>query len=210
MGAVNLIQRSTFMTISLFTSFIAFGQIQWNVNAGAGVSYYELFNSNDVYNFHYTGGPVFQVGSSISSSFGKDAISGWEVGLNIISGGYYSVPPFENGRGWDYSNKKSIRDWYIQLPLSLSFDFFEGTGFLVGGRMNYRLETPKDLYLEYRKWIPAGHIGIFTRITPRIRLDVTGFIDIPPRVTLIDNRMSGSSESRRDVGATLNIRYTIN
>lgn len=185
------------------------GQIQWSAEAGGGITYFERV-MNDYPWPKYTGGPLFQAGASISSLFGKESMVGWEAGLRLVSGGYFYVPEKkdENGNdlGWDYSNKRSQRDWYIQMPVSLTFNMFEGTGFLLGARLNRRLTHLNKYTKSYRKWIPAAHLGIFTQITPRVRIDVTGFIDILER---LDSETS-FSPGLRDMGGSLNVRYQLN
>lgn len=194
-----------FLLLFLYT---AKAQIKWSTNLGGGITYFEnVFSDFPIPN--YTGGAMFQGGTSISSLFGRESKVGWEVGLNVVSAGYYSVPSLTDetglGIGWDYANKESRRDWYIQLPVSLTFNMFEGTGFLLGARMNRRL-TNLDKYNDnFRKWIPAAHLGIFTQITPRIRLDATAFMDIPMRYDLAIRDAQGL----REVGGSVNIRYTL-
>lgn len=183
-------------------------QINWSANLGGGVTYFEnVFGDFPIPN--YTGGAMFQAGTSISSLFGKESMVGWEVGLNVVTSGYYAVPEKtdENGQGlgWDYTNKVSQRDWYIQMPVSLTFNMFEGTGLLVGARINRRLTNLEKYGNSFQKWIPAAHLGIFTQITPRIRLDATAFMDIPERYDLA----IPDAQGLREVGGSLNIRYTL-
>jgi len=158
---------------------------------------------------NFTGGALYQTGSTVHSTFSREGMVGWEAGLMINRSGYFSIPPIldEDGGqiGWDYQNKVKIRDWYIQLPVSLTFNMFEGTGFLLGARINRRL-TNLDTYNEYfRKWIPAAHLGIFTHLSPRIRIDLTGFLDLPARYDL----QLEPDQKLREVGGSVNIRYTI-
>jgi len=192
----------------------SYGQINWNIHAGGGINYFKDINFQDRrFGERFLGGPIFLAGTSVSGLLVKESMTEWELGINIVNGGYYSVwVKFDENNvsnGWDYANKVSRRDWYLQIPASLSFNFFEGTGFLIGTRMNYRFSLPQHPYVEFRRWIPAGHLGVFTEITPRIRLDLTAFIDILAREEPKPHLASHNSLNRRDMGATLNIRYTL-
>lgn len=184
-------------------------QIDWSVNLGGGVTYLE-----DVFGDypwpHYTGGAMFQAGTSISSLFMKEGMVGWEAGVNIITSGYYLVPDKDmngssTGINWDYANRTSHRDWYVQVPVSFSFNMFEGTGFLLGARINRRLTNINRYTDSFPKWIPAAHLGVFTHISPRIRLDATAFMDLTKRLD-IKNPLS---KGLREYGDSLNIRYTL-
>lgn len=188
-------------------------QVHWSINLGGGVTY--LDNILDDYPWPlYTGGTHFQAGTSFSSLFSKEGMVGWEAGINISTSAYYLVQD-KSGSGsssdvdWDYANKTLFRDWYLQVPVSLSFNMFEGNGFLVGARINRRLsniEKYPDRFIQ--KWIPAAHLGIFTQVTPRIRMDATAFIDIGKRVGQPRNPFSDAKQFR-EFGGSINIRYTI-
>lgn len=205
------------VAVFLWCAGTSYGQVRWNIQAGGGVNYFtDIMDGNARRGEKYEGGPVFQAGASLSGNLGKETITDWEVGLNIINGGYYYVglntPEPSQPAEWDYANKTMNRDWYIQVPATLSFNFFEGTGFLTGARLNYRFKLPEHISYTYRRWIPAGHLGVFTQITPCIRIDLTGFIDILPREKLNplpNGQISGNSSDRRDMGGTLNLRYTL-
>lgn len=195
--------------IFILSLHFAQAQINWSANAGGGVTYFENVFSGYPWP-HYTGGAKFQAGTSISSLFGKESMVGWEAGLNITTSGYYLVPDksdtgSSSDLDWDYANRSSHRDWYVQLPVSLTFNMFEGTGFLLGARMNRRLTNIDKYNDNFRKWIPAAHLGVFTQITPRIRLDATASMDISERLEL------GFSDAQglREVGGSVNIRYTL-
>src|SRR5690625_437910 len=101
---------------------------------------------------------MFQAGTSISSLFMKEGMVGWEAGVNIITSGYYLVPDKDmngssTGINWDYANRTSHRDWYVQVPVSFSFNMFEGTGFLLGARINRRLTNINRYTDSFPKWI---------------------------------------------------------
>lgn len=183
-------------------------QINWSANVGGGMTSFENIFSDYPWP-RYEAGSMFQAGTSISSLFGKETMVGWEVGLNLVTPSYTWIPEDENGPGdgtaWDYENKQNQRNWYIQLPVSLTFNMFEGTGFLLGARLNRRISNLDSDYYFLPKWIPAAHLGIFTQINPRIRLDVTAFVDIPERVELTPSYAKGM----REVGGSLNVRYTL-
>lgn len=193
----------------------SFGQINWNIHAGGGLSYFNDINFQSIrLGERFLGGPVFLAGTSMSGPLVKETITEWELGINIVNGGYYAVglkiDEDNISNGWDYANKVSRRDWYLQIPASLSFNVFEGTGFLIGARMNYRFSLPQHPNFTYRRWIPAGHLGVFTQITPRIRVDLTAFVDILAREHVKPYLAGHNSLDRRDMGATLNLRYTLN
>lgn len=208
--------KKILFVILLYTSvnlMQADAQINWHYHFGGGVTY--LDNILDDFPWpHYTGGAHFQTGTSIGSLFTKDGMVGWEVGINISTSAYYYVPD-KSGNGssndveWDYGNRTGYRDWYLQLPVSLTFNMFEGTGFVLGTRINRRvsnIEKYSDSFIQ--KWIPAAHLGIFTQVTPRIRLDATAFIDIGKRLGIVENPF-GDGNKFREFGGSINIRYTI-
>lgn len=209
-----MIKTTIILASSLLYVCTSFAQLNWNVHAGGGLSYFNDFNFQSIrLGERFLGGPVFQVGTSVSRPLVKETMTEWELGINVVNGGYYGVGlKFDDegiSNGWDYANKINRQDWYLQVPASLSFNFFEGTGFLIGARMNYRFSLPQHPNFEYRRWIPAGHLGVFTEITPRIRLDLTAFIDILAREEVKPYLAGHNSLNRRDMGATINIRYTL-
>lgn len=203
-----MLKKLVLLSLMTFIVQTSYTQIQWSANVGTGVTYFE--NVFDGYPWpHYTGGLHFQGGTSISSLFNEEGMVGWEAGLNISTSAYYFVPDIGPGSSadleWDYANRTLFRDWYIQMPLSFTFNMFEGTGFIMGARINRRL-TNLDVYADsFRKWIPAAHLGIFTQISPRIRLDATAFMDIPKRLEIGLRNAKGL----RELGGSVNIRYTI-
>lgn len=185
-------------------------QTHWSGKIGGGAS--TLGNLFDEYPWpHFSGGPTFTVGTAIESTFRKEGMVGWEAGLNLVSSVYYLVPSTESNAPddpsyRDYDNKKALRHLYVQVPVSLTFNVFEGTGFLLGARINGRLAPGDEKAFNFRKWVPAAHLGIFTTITPRIRLDVTGHIDALYRY---DSSTKFLNSGRNEYGATLNFRYIL-
>lgn len=206
------ITRLILSIIFLFGMNAIVAQIQWHAKVGGGTNF--LYNLSRPYAYKRHPGILLKAGTSISSSFGKDAITGWEIGIKLVNDGYYWIPELfdDNKRpiGWDQDNKLSIRDWYVQLPVSLTFNFFEKAGFLLGGSISRRVSHLNDVnYVNYRReWLPSGHLGIFGQITPRMRLDVKAYLDLEPW-QLKPDRPGMYYDKSRKMGGSLNFRYTI-
>lgn len=197
----NKLLSGIFVALFLLNAHIADAQIQWNINFGGGLSTSSvLWNESSL--FTYDPGPLFRAGSSISSSFGKETLAGWELGINILREEYKWTSMSSDHQ------KGIISDWHLQIPISLTLDLFERVGFHLGGRMNWRL-TNKNTYAPYvRQWIPAVHVGTYVHINSRIRLDITTYMDILSR-----NKQSQSAavfvNKARGLGGSLNLRYTL-
>lgn len=197
----NKFSTGYYIVFCLLSTYMANAQMQWNVNLGGGISTSSVL-WNESSPFSYDHGPLLQAGSSISSSFGKETLAGWELGINIVRKQYKwtSKSPDEQ--------KGTISDWYLQVPLSLTLDLFEKVGFHLGGRVNWRL-TNTDTYGSFvRKWIPAAHVGAYVHINPRIRLDITTYMDILPRNKPLQHPGIFINKAR-GLGGALNLRYTI-
>src|SRR5690625_6282620 len=95
------------------------------------------------------------------------------------------------------------------MPLSLTLDLFEKVGFLLGGRINWRL-TNNNTYAPYvRKWIPATHIGTYVHINPRIRLDITTYMDILSRNKQLEDSGFLDRKSTRLNSSHVAISYAV-
>ena len=198
--------KNNFSSIGLAVFFLlyyhmAYSQMQWNISMGGGLSTSSGF-LNDHSLFTYDPGPLLKIGSSISSSMGKETLAGWELGLNLVREEFKwtsKISEIQEGK---------ISDWYVQVPLSLTLDLFERVGFHLGGSISRRL-TNLDTYAEnVRAWIPSTYIGVYFHINPRFRLDLTTYLDVLPRNKELMNPGYATSESR-GLGGTINIRYRI-
>src|SRR5690625_6467338 len=134
----NKFSTGYYIVFCLLSTSMANAQIQWNVNLGGGISTSSVL-WNESSPFSYDHGPLFQAGSSISSSFGKETLSGWDLGVNIVREQYEWTSKASGNQ------KGTIRDWYLQMPLSLTLDMFEKVGFLLGGRINRSEEHTSEL-----------------------------------------------------------------
>lgn len=203
------------LVLSLLITFysVRAQEVEWNVHVGGGITFVELLSAQDWKFYEQSPGASFQLGTSASSLFGDGAIVGWEAGVDLVNDGFYSVPLKSNPDGsseWDYDNKESIRDWYVKVPVSLTFDFFERVGFLTGVSMSRRISHLNQQYNDMnRLWLGSVHLGVYGKISDRLRLDITPYLDLQPRKQKSSSMPGIAYDKARRMGGMINLRYTI-
>lgn len=188
------------------------------------------------YRLHSKPEYLVSAGIGLSGSFEKDGILGWDAGLNIRTAGFGlranvvelegELDDFVLGILPKFDRTKSFRYWALHVPISLNYMPFEIIGFTVGGDLYYQVSSsPTDTEFPHGPLGQAmgfssmntpryqhpfqigGHIGIFSPIGEKVRLDLQLVTDLSPRLTV--EHPTGSELKFREAGLMLNVRYNL-
>lgn len=181
-------------------------------------------------------GILINGGAGLSGTFSESGMLGWEVGLNVRSGGFRLTPELIDQQGVlsDFYQKmlpelgqtKNFRYWALHLPLSITYLPFEHVGFKLGADLYYQFSSNSTTnQLPYGKlgetmgltthYAPkyqhpfqmGAHVGLFAPINERLRIDLDFFTDIAPRLKVTPASPGRSRYNFREMGARLNTRY---
>ncbi len=124
----------------------------------------------------------------------------------------------------DYDNIYRWNHWSVNIPMFLNFQVFGPIGWKIGGNANYILsEFPDEDKIKINGGYPSldtkfesfnwqGHIGFFTTLGPKIRLEALAFSDFKPRLTHGEYSSDGQPvfPEYREMGLYLNVLYKLN
>jgi|GEM_PF-1534804 len=222
----------------------------WYVTAGAGATALRDFNStfSDLQygvretdasiDYKLNSKPDFLIngGVGLSGTFQPNGMLGWDVGLNIRSGGFRLTPELLEQKGQlsdfyqqmlpEFGQTKKFRYWAMHLPVSLTYLPFEYVGFKIGADLYYQFSSNiTDSQLPYGElgetmgftthYAPqyqhpfqvGAHVGVFAPVNERLRLDLDFFTDISPRLKVSPANPASSKNNFREMGVRLNTRY---
>lgn len=120
----------------------------------------------------------------------------------------------------DYNNVYRKRDWGLTMPVSLLYDVFHPVGLIFGADLNYMLSSfpEKDLIkinsavgakTEFKDFNIAGHLGLYSDLSPRIRLEGKIFSDIKPRINYMAIHSDEVERGYRRIGFSVDILYKL-
>lgn len=228
---------------------IAQNKPKWYVTAGAGVTALRDFNStfkdlqysimgtDASIDYRLNSKPDFLIngGFGLSGTFQQNGILGWNVGLNMRSGGFQLTPELLEKKGLlpyfyhsmlpEFGKTKKFRYWAMHIPVTLTYLPFQYVGFTLGADLYYQFSSNiTDSQLPHGKlgetmgfttfhapkyqhpFQVGAHVGIFAPINERLRLDLDFFTDISPRLK-VSSVNRDNSTNFREMGVKLNMRY---
>lgn len=241
-----------FLILLLFSTagLFAQGTSRWYLTGGLGATALRDFNTtfgdlqysavekDASLNYKLDSKPSILVngGAGLSGSFSEHSMLGWDIGLNVRSGGFKLTPELIDQQGRlsdfyqsvlpEFGKTKDFRYLALHLPASITYLPFEFVGFKMGADLYYQFSsniTNNDIpygalgetmgftthYIpKYQHPFHIGaHVGVFAPVNDRLRLDLDFFTDLTPRLKVTPASPGLPVFNFREMGARLNTRY---
>lgn len=213
-------------------------QFNWSVVLGGGISDLEIPMNKDEYHELLTSELLLEVGTTISGTFRKEGMLGWQMGLILQNSGFSSIPIDREkvkeiyGDGpvnitdkmrWprDHDQTYRKRNWLVNAPVSLKFNVFSPVSLIFGADFNYlltdfreediiKINTRGDLDPQFKDFNIGGHIGIYVPIGDLIQIDGRIFSDMKPRLNYFRKGTETLERGYRRLGFSVNVSYQLN